>query len=588
MTLSLIVRLFLMPTYIAGKDAPLEESIALFRSRAQKLDLKIIEHPFLHPLPDIYSINIESSVCPFVYSNGKGSSYLAALASAYGELFERLYTHMFFSDYYLGPKIGNDAYVHYEDEKWTDPHLPKKDIFKEILNASLKKFYLTDNKSDIEVLIDKQGAVNGRGICSLPFKEAFSKKTVFFPVNLIDNLYASNGMSAGNTKEEAAVQALSEIIERYTKSTIIKNAYALPEIPKDFIAKFPKLLNTLELLNTGSFKAVCYDASLNGKFPVVCVVLFNEKNGTCFAAFGSHPLFEVALDRTLSELLQGRNLNDCDDFAEPSLQPEIYADPTNLESHFIDSTGVLPLEMFKSKADFAFAPINFAGSTYSQYEFLKELIKKEGFKIYERFYAADNLPVCRIIIPGMSEVYPIDDLAYNNCASGFSLINEILNLNSKVLSENEINELICKIENADFSDEAPVFETLGIIADDFPALKNLRFGQLKCLLYLAVKDYDNARFYAEWTLNFNASIFDEQDLNFYRCLEKMLESFDDPLLFKDLRKCFTLLYGKETVTKVLNHIEGTEHFYGLPQTALSLNCFKTHEKLIEIYEKIRK
>ena len=105
-----------MPTYIAGKDAPLEESIALFRSRAQKLDLKIIEHPFLHPLPDIYSINIESSVCPFVYSNGKGSSYLAALASAYGELFERLYTHMFFSDYYLGPKIGNDAYVHYEDE----------------------------------------------------------------------------------------------------------------------------------------------------------------------------------------------------------------------------------------------------------------------------------------------------------------------------------------------------------------------------------------------------------------------------------------------------------------------------------------
>ena len=101
-----------------------------------------------------------------------------------------------------------------------------------------------------------------------------------------------------------------------------------------------------------------------------------KKNGTCFAAFGSHPLFEVALDRTLSELLQGRNLNDCDDFAEPSLQPEIYADPTNLESHFIDSTGVLPLEMFKSKADFAFASINFAGSTYLQYEFLKELIKK--------------------------------------------------------------------------------------------------------------------------------------------------------------------------------------------------------------------
>ena len=74
-------------------------------------------------------------------------------------------------------------------------------------------------------------------------------------------------------------------------------------------------------------------------------------------------------------------------------------------------------------------------------------------------------------------------------------------------------------------------------------------------------------------------------LTFTAALKKCLKALTIPLLFKDLRKCFTLLYGKETVTKVLNHIEGTEHFYGLPQTALSLNCFKTHEKLIEIYEK---
>ena len=79
----------------------------------------------------------------------------------------------------------------------------------------------------------------------------------------------------------------------------------------------------------------------------------------------------------------------------------------------------------------------------------------------------------------MSEVYPIDDLAYNNCAAGFSLINEILELNAKAPCEDEIAALLCKIEDADFSDEAPVFESLGIIADDIPALKNLRFGQLK-------------------------------------------------------------------------------------------------------------
>ncbi|MEX0632975.1 hypothetical protein M8494_16445 [Serratia ureilytica] len=33
-----------------------------------------------------------------------------------------------------------------------------------------------------------------------------------------------------------------------------------------------------------------YDASLSGNYPVICVVLFNPTNGTCFASFGAHGL----------------------------------------------------------------------------------------------------------------------------------------------------------------------------------------------------------------------------------------------------------------------------------------------------------
>ena len=38
-----------------------------------------------------------------------------------------------------------------------------------------------------------------------------SDKEVFIPVNLIGNLFVSNGMSAGNSSEEAKVQCISEI-----------------------------------------------------------------------------------------------------------------------------------------------------------------------------------------------------------------------------------------------------------------------------------------------------------------------------------------------------------------------------------------
>lgn len=72
---------------------------------------------------------------------------------------------------------------------------------------------------------------------------------------------------------------------------------------------------------------------------MICVVLFNPANGTCFASFGAHPDFGVALERTVTELLQGRSLKDLDVFAAPTFDDEEVADHTNLETHFIDSSG---------------------------------------------------------------------------------------------------------------------------------------------------------------------------------------------------------------------------------------------------------
>jgi YcaO-like protein with predicted kinase domain len=44
--------------------------------------------------------------------------------------------------------------------------------------------------------------------------------------------------------------------------------------------------------------------SLGGKYPVICVVLFNPANGTCFASFGAHPDFGVALEWAPKEAKQ--------------------------------------------------------------------------------------------------------------------------------------------------------------------------------------------------------------------------------------------------------------------------------------------
>ena len=237
-------------TTIVGKDAPLETSISRFREILNKLNIEVVEKDWLNPLPNIFSVHIAIASCPCIYSNGKGSSKLAALASAYGELFERLATHMEFSDYFLGLENANDKFVHFEDEKWTkiDPENPQ--IPNDILNANLRHFYCEANNVNLEDLVDLQSSSFDRGVCSLPFVNARNGEKVYFPINILDNLYGSNGMSAGNTEYEALVQGLSEIIERYVKRQIIAKGISLPQIPADVINKYPKSAQTLSLLQS--------------------------------------------------------------------------------------------------------------------------------------------------------------------------------------------------------------------------------------------------------------------------------------------------------------------------------------------------
>ena len=72
--------------------------------------------------------------------------------------------------------------------------------------------------------------------------------------------------------------------------------------------RYPSIQASIAKLEEEGFPIYAFDASLGGKYPVICVVLLNPNNGTCFASFGAHPNFQVALERTVTELLQGRSL----------------------------------------------------------------------------------------------------------------------------------------------------------------------------------------------------------------------------------------------------------------------------------------
>jgi uncharacterized domain len=416
-----------MKTFIPGKDAALEDSINYFHQQLASYDLEVKEASWLNPVPNVWSVHIQNTQCPLCFANGKGASKKAALASALGEYFERLSTNYFFSDFYLGEDAANADFVHYPTEKWFP--IPESGLLPEgLLSEKLLKFYNPNGELTAMDLIDLQSSHPERGICALPFVQQSDHKTVYVPVNLIANLYASNGMSAGNTRNEARVQGLSEIFERFAKNKIIAEAISLPIIPTDVINRYPEVLAAIETLENEGFPLYCFDASLGGEFPVICVVLFNPQNGTSYASFGAHPNFGVALERTVTELLQGRSLKDLDVFSPPSFDNDDVADLSNLETHFIDSSGLISWDLFNQQSDYEFVDWDFSGTTEQEFANLMTIFNRHKIEVLIMDYEHLGVYACRILAVGMSEIYPPEDLLYANNNMAIHLRDLILSL----------------------------------------------------------------------------------------------------------------------------------------------------------------
>lgn len=584
-----------MKTFIPGKDAALEDSINYFQQQLDKLDLAVKETSWLNPVPNVWSVHIQNTKCPLCFANGKGASKKAALASALGEYFERLSTNYFFSDFYLGDKAANGEFVHYPSEKWfaipQDNSLPKG-----LLSPKLMKFYDPDHELTATDLIDLQSSNGKRGICVLPFLQQSDGKTIYVPVNLIANLYASNGMSAGNTANEARVQGLSEIFERYTKNKIIAEATSLPPIPNQVLNRYPTVLAAIDALEKEGFPIYCFDASLGGEFPVICVVLFNPQNGTCYASFGAHPNFGVALERTVTELLQGRSLKDLNVFSPPSFDNDDVADLSNLETHFIDSSGLISWDLFNEKSDYEFVDWDFSGTTEQEFANLMAIFDRHQTEVLIMDYQHLGVYACRILAVGMSEIYPPEDLLIANNNMAIHLRELILTLPHQKRTAKELLAVIEQFDDEGLDDFARVRELLGIATGKDNAWLTLRIGELKAMLALAAGDLPQAKLWIDWTVEMNESIFTSERNHAYRCLQTLVNFIIErgENQYRNYQQAFNKMYGKNCVDEMWQYATAKKQFFGLTDLISPehdgknpIDQFVMHQKLLAVYYKLQ-
>lgn len=570
-------------TTILGKDRPLEETIQHMSALLENLGIKIEIASWRNPVPYVWSVHIRDADSPMCYTNGKGSSKEAALCSALGEYLERISTNYFYSDYYLGKDFQKD-FVHYPQEKWFEAQ--NVDQFPVgLMDSTLLSHYDNDGELKPSHLIDTNSGQRDRGVCALPFTRASDNETVYIPVNLIANLFASNGMSAGNTKFEARVQCLSEIFERAIKHQIITEEITLPNVPEEILKKYPKILEGLEQLQAKGFPLLVKDASLGGQFPVMCVTLMNPRTGGVYASFGAHPKFEVALERSLTELLQGRSFEGLNEMPAPTFNEFAINEQNNIVDHFIDSTGVVSWKFFSSQSDYEFFEWNIEGGTEEEYQSLMQILKYLGKEVYIADYNDLGAPACRILVPDFSEIYPPEDLVWDNHNRSLDFREDILNIHS--LTKTQLKKLIENLEESELDDYMPISELIGVSFDEASVWGQLVIGELKCLSYLALNNLEVAKNLSEMLLTFNDNT--PKRRQFFQLLDVVLEIELNPeLALENYKQSLHRMYGKELLEDVIQSVKGELKFYGLTKTDSNLKNLDKHLRLIESYKKLHK
>ncbi len=575
-------------TYIAGKDLPLEQTIANMSGVLAGLGMKIEIASWRNLVPNVWSLHIRDAHSPMCFTNGKGATKESALASALGEFIERASCNHFYNDQYWGEDIGNAAFVHYPDERWFKPG--RKDALpKGLLDDYSLAIYNPDGELRASHLYDTNSGNVQRGICTLPYVRQSDGEVVYFPTNLIDNLFLSNGMSAGNTLAEAQVQCLSEIFERAVKREILEGEVALPDVPHEVLSKYPGILAGIEELEKQGFPVLVKDASLGGEFPVMCVTLMNPRTGGVFASFGAHPSLEVALERSLTELLQGRSFEGLNDLPRPTFESNAVTEPNNFVEHFIDSSGVVSWRFFSAKADYEFVEWDFSGhgeeSNAEEAAALFGILEALGKEAYMAVYDQLGATACRILVPGYSEIYPIEDLIWDNTNKALAFREDILNLHR--LDDAGLEGLLERLEDSELDDYTDIITLIGIEFDENTDWGQLTILELKLLINLALQQFEAAKEQVETYLQYNENTV-ERGL-FYQAVNVVLEVvLDDELELDDYEANFRRMFGNPRMDAALGSVDGSVRFFGLTPTSMKLEGLDRHQRLIDSYQKLHR
>ncbi|MGI4857857.1 MAG: 30S ribosomal protein S12 methylthiotransferase accessory factor YcaO, partial [Janthinobacterium lividum] len=148
------------------------------------------------------------------------------------------------------------------------------------------------------------------------------------------------------------------------------------------------------------------------------------------------------------------------------------------------------------------------------------------------------------------------------------------------LDDDECRELLDDLQTMNLGDERPLWEILGLAVPAGTPWKELRIGELKTLLALAIGDEEASREGCDWIHHYRQ--LSRPRWLVYRCVEALL-NLDPPANY---RHALTLMYGDGVVRQAEALVSGEERFFGLEPLGPDFEGSAMHRNLLAAYDKL--
>lgn len=561
------------------KDELPLNTINRIRNILTNLDILTVETGWQNSAEGFYSVNLAVENTN-IKSNGKGTTSEYALASAYAELLERIQNqaHFRLSMDFSIEDFEYMGFFYTPDEKC----LSIDDILSSNEDWIQTQFSRMKSKIDKAELLNKWIDVSYENtpcnFVAIPYLNIKNNQLSYIPIKMVSKMYMSNGMCAGNTPYEAIVQGISEILERHANKEIIMKKITPPTIPREHLKDYPriaKMINRIEM--SGNYSVVVKDCSLDQGYPVVGVIFITKDNQSYFIKFGSHPIFEIAVERTLTELLQGQNIKNMMGLKEFSYKPSISNEHENLINILVNGSGIYPSQLFSNRFSYEF----------NEFKDIKELSNKEilyylinflqdkGYDIFIRDVSYLGFPSFHIIIPGLSEIEEIDNIeAIENYSSYNRVKKHMRNLEN--LPEESINEIFSFFKGDDYNRGASIAQFLNLkTKNKFPwyyTKVDLFLGSLYYRRGNFRKAYDVFDKFIKYLKIISPK--NKIEITFYKCVRDYIGTIIDGLNRNQAIDTLKQFYPLNIINGVINDIGDSElilNRYG------ELQCWNCHE-----------